>query len=30
MTIKPYKCEECDKEFCPYFLWCKGKNVEED
>lgn len=24
-----YKCEKCDYEFCEYFLWCKGRNVED-
>ena len=28
MTIRTHKCEECDKEFCELWLWCKGKNVE--
>ena len=30
IVIKPYKCERCDSEFCEYWLWCKGKNVDED
>lgn len=29
ITVKPYKCESCDKESCEYLLWCKGKNVEK-
>lgn len=29
IVLRPYKCDECDREFCEYWLWCKGKNVEE-
>ena len=29
IILRPYKCEECDGEFCEYYIWCKGKNVED-
>lgn len=29
VILKPFKCEECDSEFCEYYLWCKGKNVNK-
>ena len=29
IVVKPYKCEECDAEFCEYYIWCKGKNIED-
>lgn len=28
LVLHPVKCEECDYEFCEFFLFCKGKNVE--
>ena len=28
LILHPVKCEECDYEFCEFFLFCKGKNVE--
>ena len=30
IVVKPYKCDECDSEFCEYWLWCKGKNMEDN
>lgn len=26
IIVKPYECEECDSEFCEYWIWCKSKN----
>ncbi len=28
IIVKPYRCSECQSEFCEYWLWCKGENVE--
>ena len=30
MILRPYKCEECNKEFCELWIWCKGENAEND
>lgn len=28
ISIRSYKCEECDSAFCELFLWCKGGNIQ--
>ena len=30
MILKPYSCEECDKELCELWILCKGENIEKD
>lgn len=30
LIVTTYKCEECDKEFCELWIWCKGENIEKD
>ena len=30
LTLHPVKCEECDFEFCEFFLFCKGKNIDKN
>ncbi len=30
LVLHPVKCEECDYEFCEFFLFCKCKNIDKN